>query len=196
MKHLRFVGFLVLVFTVSFLAGCSPQAAEPEVVTVVNTVPVEVTRLVEVERTVVVTQEVIVTQVVEVPVTVMPTDTAPSSPVPETAVVNLPVAGFTPVPVTATINPNEFKDNKSQGFAPLKLTNETDKSVVVQVSGPQSFTFTLGGETSLLQVVPEADYAYTILHDGEVLFSGKLHITNPDKHELIVRSDKVIFKVP
>jgi hypothetical protein len=178
------------------LAGCSPQAAEPEVVTVVNTVPVEVTRLVEVEKTVVVTQEVVVTQVVEVPVTVMPTATAESAPATETAVPTTVIPAYTEVPVTATIDPNEFKDNKSQGFAPLKITNESGNTIVVEVSGPQYFAFTVGKENSILQVVPEADYSYTVLRDGEVLFTGTLHITNPDKHELVVRSDKAIFKVP
>lgn len=196
MKHFLSVWFVLIGFTVVLLTGCSPRAIEPEVVTVVNTVPVEVTRLVEVEKTVVVTQEVVLTQIVEVPVTVTPMITAEASPTETAPVDSFQVTGFTPAPVTATIDPNEFKDNKFQGFAPLRVANETENSVVVQVFGSQSFAFTLGGQTSQIQVVPEADYTFNVIRDGEVLFTGNLHITNPDKHELIVRSNKVIVKVP
>jgi hypothetical protein len=50
-------------------AGCKPAQQTPVIVTVVQTIPVEVTRLVEMTVPVEVTREVFVTQIVEVQVT-------------------------------------------------------------------------------------------------------------------------------
>jgi hypothetical protein len=200
MKFPHSYWLVVLLVAVVVLAGCSPQPAEPVVVTVINTVPVEVTRLVAVQQTVVVTQEVVITEVIEVqvPVTVTPgptmeiTATNEPSPVPMDAFGGLAPAAY----ATPTIDLAAHKEEKIQGFAPLKVTNETESTLVVDVAGVTYVSLTVGGHGSVIEIIPEGEYSYTVWEEGAVIYSGTIRLTNPDKHELVIYDNRVVYKVP
>lgn len=196
----RWIGLVGLLVVVFLAAGCSPAASEPVVVTVINTVPVEVTRLVEVQRTVEVVREVVVTEIVEVqvPVTVTAvleegaTPTPQASPVPSEGA----GAGSAVVYASPTIDLNAFKDQKVQGFAPLKVINETGSTLTVVVNGPTYLSMVLGGHSSTIEIVAEAEYSYAVWEENEIIYSGTMRFTNPDKHELVIHNNRVVFKVP
>lgn len=186
--------FIVLMLALSVaVAGCT-QAPEqtPVVVTVINTVPVEVTRIVTVEQTVEVVREVVVTQIVEVPVTTTPTATPEATttqPQPTETPTIFPV--FTVVIATPTV-PSE----KTEGFAPLKVVNQTQDSFEVEISGRAYRMFHMTAQKSEIQIVPEGDYSYIVWQNERMAYQGTFRITNPDKHELHIRDGKVVFLVP
>ncbi len=195
MRHPARMLFFFMVCTILLaVVGCSPQpAVTPQVETVVHTVEVEVTRLVEIISTVEVDREVIVTQVVEVPVTVTPTLTPEASPTPEPT--STPVFGPTYTPgafVPSDYDPNE----KKPGFAPLKVINETSDRLSIVFGGARSFTVVVSGETSTIEIVPEGDFTYIVWRDERLAYQGSFRVTNPDKHELVLREDKAVFRVP
>jgi hypothetical protein len=176
-----------------FLSGCSgatPSPVETVIVTIVSTFPVEVTRVVEVQRTVEVTREVVVTQVLEVPVTVTPTLAPQMSPTP--AVLITPGG-----PSLPAVSPSPtFPREKVEGFSSLKLVNQTTDNLVVNISGPFEQSYALSADSERIEVVMEGKYTYTVWRQEQALFTGQMNITNPDKHELHIRQDKVVFLVP
>ncbi|MEJ2266592.1 MAG: hypothetical protein P8X95_24360 [Anaerolineales bacterium] len=176
-----------------FLSGCSaatPPPAATVIVTVVSTIPVEVTRVVEVQRTVEVTREVVLTQIVEVPVTVTPSPSPQLSPTP-TVLSN--ASG--PRVVAASPSPT-FPREKVEGFSHLKLVNQTADNLVVGITGPFEHSYALSADSDRIVPVMEGNYTYTVWRQEQVLFTGQMNITNPDKHELHIRQDKVVFLVP
>src|SRR4030066_1726314 len=76
------LAILMAALVLSACAGTSPANSTPNVLTVIQTVPVEVTRIVEITQAVEVTRQVVVTQIVEVPVTVPPNPTLEAPPTP------------------------------------------------------------------------------------------------------------------
>lgn len=184
---------LLSLIVLLILSGCSqatPQLLQTVVVTVVNTVPVEVTRIVEVKKTVAVTHEVVVTQIVEVPVTVTPSPSPEISPTPE--ITTPPTAAFE---ILASPSPT-FPQGKVQGFAPLKLVNQTADNLLVNIAGPFEQMYALSGESDRIETVMEGQYTYTVWRQDQALYTGSMNITNPDKHELHIRPDRVVFLVP
>jgi hypothetical protein len=184
------ISAILAALLLSSCASSSSPAIETVVVTVVNTVPVEITRIVEVEKTVEVTRQVVVTQEVEVPVTVTPSPTPENSPTPESTAT--PTA---PAFITAEATPT-FPQEKVEGFSFLKLVNETDNNLVVNISGPFQQSYPIGSHLERVETVKEGQYTYMVLQDGRVIFRGTMNFTNPDKHELHIREDKVVFLVP
>jgi hypothetical protein len=184
------ISAILAALLLSSCANSSSPAIETVVVTVVNTVPVEITRIVEVEKTVEVTRQVVVTQEVEVPVTVTPSPTPENSPTPESTAT--PTA---PAFITAEATPT-FPQEKVEGFSFLKLVNETDNNLVVNISGPFQQSYPIGSHLERVETVKEGQYTYMVLQDGRVIFRGTMNFTNPDKHELHIREDKVVFLVP
>jgi hypothetical protein len=91
----------ITLLSISILVGCGGSAPSPTppVITVVQTVPVEVTRIVELPVTVEVTRQVVVTQVVEVPVTLTPT--------------SLPVEAATSTAAPVTFVPSRLTSQRS-----------------------------------------------------------------------------------
>lgn len=184
------ISAILAALLLSSCAGNTTPAVETVVVTVVNTVPVEITRIVEIEKTVEVTRQVVVTQEVEVPVTVTPSPTPENSPTPESTAT--PTA---PAFITAEATPT-FPQEKVEGFSFLKLVNETDNNLVVNISGPFQQSYPIGSHLERVETVKEGQYTYMVLQDGRVIFRGTMNFTNPDKHELHIREDKVVFLVP
>jgi hypothetical protein len=191
----------ILIFSICLLGaillaagGCTPgPAAISQVVTVVQTIPVEVTRLVEIVSTVEVDREVIVTQIVEIPVTVTPTNTLEATLTPEATATLIPGPTFTEGAfVPADYDPN----NKKPGLAPLKVINETDDRLTVAISGARAFTIVLNGNDSTIEIVPEGEFSYTVWRNEQIAYQGSFRVTNPDKHELVLREDKAVFRVP
>jgi quercetin dioxygenase-like cupin family protein len=195
MKNLwRTLWISALLVSLLLVAGCSSApTATSQVVTVVNTVPVEVTRVVEVLSTVEITREVIVTQIVEIPVTVTPTVTSAASATPEpTATLQL-LPTYTPlIPIPTDYDPTA----KEPGFAPLKVINETSNTMTVVVSGPVYASIVAPHGGSVIQVVAEGSYQYTVWQGDTQVYAGEFSVTNPDKHELILRTDKAVFRMP
>jgi len=195
---LLLVPISILIFALG-LWGCSSSVqtvTETVVVTVEKTVPVEVTRLVPVEQTVEVTRQVQVTQLVEVPVTTTPVPTitveataAPATqPANTTAPQDLVYPSITPSPT--------FPEGKAEGFAPLKMVNETDDNLVLTINGPFQQSYSLPGKQTMIKTVKEGQYDYTVTREGKIIFRGTINITNPDKHEIHIRTGKVVFLVP
>lgn len=185
----RLVRMILLVLpAVLFGCGGSPLQT-PQVVTVVNTVPVEVTRVVPVPQTVEVIREMIVTQIIEVPVTTTP---APTSAATSTLA---PTATATFARLAATATPT-FPAEKVAGFALLKITNENDIELSASISGPLYATYAVPARLHILRIVPEGRYTYAVAREGKVIYRGTMNITNPDKHELKLRADKAVFLVP
>lgn len=188
----------ILFFAIG-LWGCSSATQtvpETVVVTVENTVPVEVTRLVPVEQTVEVTRQVLVTQLVEVPVTVTeePTATVEATMEPTAQPASTTVSQEIVYP---TLIPSPtFPQEKSEGFAPLKIVNETNESLVLNINGPFQQSYNLNGKQQMIRTVKEGQYDYTVTREGKIIFRGTINITNPDKHEIHIRAGKVVFLVP
>ncbi len=187
-KHLKTLLVICTLALAAFsLFGCSasPQpSATPVIVTVVSTVPVEVTRIVEVPQTVEVTRQVVVTQIVEVPVTPAPTATVAATSTPTAAAF---VAAFP----TAT-----FPEGKVQGYSYLKIINETEDLLTVTIDGPIFGAYSVSGNASIIKEVKEGTYTYVVEHEARIIYRGTMKITNPDKHELVLHDDKAVFRVP
>jgi hypothetical protein len=176
--------------TASFLLwGCSSQAPAqtPAVVTVEKTVPVEVTRIVQ--QTVEVTRQVVETAIVQVPVTVTPTLTSQVTATPEPSVT--PTTYYLPVTLTPT-----FPADKVEGFAYLKLINETPDLLHIELDGPSYLTYALTGNGSLFRVVPWGTYNYVVMRDQQILYRGQITFHSSDKHEFKFYEDKAIFSIP
>jgi len=188
----------ILIFALG-LWGCSSTVqtvSETVVVTVEKTVPVEVTRLVPVQQTVEVTRQVTVTQLVEVPVTMTPapTDVVETTVAPTTEPVGTTVSQEMVYP-SVTPSPT-FPLQKSEGFAPLKIVNETSDILVLNINGPFQQSYSLQSKQQMIRTVKEGKYDYTVTRGGKIIFRGTMNITNPDKHEIHIRSDKAVFLVP
>jgi hypothetical protein len=185
-----FMLIVILLMSASFLLwGCSSQAPAqtPVVVTVEKTVPVEVTRLVQ--QTVEVTRQVIETAIVQVPVTVTPTPTPPITATPEPSAT--PTVYYLPITATPTV-PTE----KEEGYAYLKLINETRNLLQIELDGPSYQTYTLTGNGSLFRVVPWGTYKYVVMQDQNILYRGEITLHNADKHEFKLYEDKANFLIP
>lgn len=183
--------------SISALAGCGGNAAPnttPPVITVVQTVPVEVTRIVEIPVTVEVTRQVVITQVVEVPVTLtstsVPLETATPTAAPLTFV---PLSTYVP-----TITPGGVYTDikKVNGTTLLMVRNETDRELTVDIAGPVSTSLLLYPDGEASQIVPEGAYTYRVLENSLPLYSGSFRLTNPDKHELLLRENKAVLWLP
>lgn len=186
----------IIIFSVALLSACSSPAPTPQVVTVVNTVPIEVTRLVEIESTVLVVTEVVVTQIVEIPVTITPTLNLEMTSTPQVTSTQIVEGGTEIIFGTPTLPASEFKDEKIQGYSILKVINETPDYLSVVVSGPETQKLAVSGGKSVSQVILEGVYSYSVERDGQEIYQGVIQLTNPDKHELVIRKDKVIYRVP
>lgn len=186
------ITFLFILFTIALgLAACgsTPATSSPPE-TIVVTVPVEVTRIVEVQQTIEVTRQVLVTQVIEIPVTVTPSPSPEMSPTPEpTSTATFSMLDYTsPTPT--------FPEGKVQGFAPLRMVNQTSENLLLYLNGPIEQTYGLSAESERMETVKEGQYTYIVSRQEQVLYQGTINITNPDKHELHIRDGKVVFLVP
>lgn len=173
------------------MSGClsqTPVVPDTAKVTVVETLPVEVTRLVEVPVTVEVTRQVIVNQTVQVPVTVTPTPEATQTQTP-----SLLVTLTTPMPPSPTPT---FPLEKVEGYSVLLVVNETGDDLVVEIYGPVDRGFTFKGSSKILEKVKEGLYTYRVIKQEQIIYQGSFNITNPDKFELHIRSNKVVFLMP
>jgi hypothetical protein len=174
----------------SFLLwGCSSAAPAqtPVVVTVEKTVPVEVTRLVQ--QTVEVTHQVIQTAIVQIPVTVTPIPTSPITATPEPSAT--PTVYYQPTTATPTV-----PTDKVEGFAYLKLINETPYLLHIELDGPFYQVYALTGNGSLFRVVPWGTYKYVVMRDQRILYRGEITMHNSDKHEFKFYEDKANFLIP
>jgi len=187
----RQIVILAILFAAIFLSGCSgssPANSTPNVVTVIQTVPVEVTRIVEITQAVEVSRQVVVTQIVEVPVTVTPNPTAEATPTPTL----LPFPTLTPVLATQ-ITPQ----GKGDGFTPFFLVNQTQDRLEVYITGPLTpAPVALSPESSFKIFLRKGDYSYSVWRDGKVAYEGRFRITNIDKHQLLLDGDKAVFWIP
>jgi len=185
------------ILSLSILVGCGGMAASsptPAVITVIQTVPVEITRIVELPITVEVTRQVVVTQVVEVPVTLTPTSQPEETATPTAAALTfVPLATYVP-----TITPGGvYTDTKKvSGMTLLRIRNETDRVLTIAISGPVSTSLVLYPDGEASQIVPEGEYDYRVLENELPLYSGSFKLTNPDKHELFLRENKAVLWIP
>jgi len=184
--HGRRVIFTALVLATAILATGCASAPQPsptaQIVTVLETVPVEVTRIVEVLNTVEVTRQVVVTVVVEVPVTPQTTPTATQGPVQPAATIS-----YLPTP-TALVQ--SFDAPKVQGVSRLKIDNTTDDTLTAKASGAQSFEVEIPPGRSAFLNVPYGEYTIRVYEGADRKYTVHVNCINPDKYEIILAGDK------
>jgi hypothetical protein len=143
------------------VAGCSAQT-RPEIstviVTVVETVPVEVTHQVEVTRLVEVTRQVIVTQLVEFVIT--PTPAAPK----ETPTPSELAQLLTPQPtLLSTTQIGGSTTPKSSDAVPFFIENQTDDPLTLNLYGSQLLlTLNIGKDEIRKTFLKEGEYTYEV----------------------------------
>jgi hypothetical protein len=189
---LRRLLVVLLLGTIALLvAGCgSATQATPtaQIVTIMQTVPVEVTRLVEVINTVEVTRQVLATVIVEVPMTPAATPTAPRPPTQPG-----PTISYLPTPTALGL---AFETPKAVGVSRLKLDNETDETLTVKGSGPQNFEIELPPNKSAFLNVPYGEYTLRVYNGSDRLYTVRVNIVNPDKYEVNLGTDKATVIAP
>jgi hypothetical protein len=184
--------FILLTF---ITGGCSAPAnpvSAPVVLTVVETVPVEVTRQVEVTRFVEVTRQVIVTQLVEFVVT-------PTPP----AITNSPIQTDTSQPLTpyptllSTSRIGGTTTPKSSANVPFFIENQSDDPLEFNLYGPQLLlTLNLGKDEVRKTFLQEGTYTYEVMRDDLRVYAGEFTINNIDKHEFFLRENKAVLWIP
>ena len=181
----------LLLLTALILWGCSGSSAPAEatvIVTVVETVPVEVTRVVEI------TQEVIVTEIIEVPVTVTPQ--------PPTATSANPSPTDTPTPIPATLESivdplfGVTPEGRVHGWLPFFVDNQTSEKLEIFVTGPIPFNRVVYADSSQKVWLREGRYTFTVWEHGNLKYNGTFKITIDEKHRLFLRDDKPKLWVP
>ena len=200
--HSKALTIILILISAISLWGCgtsTPTTSPPEVVTVVETIPVEVTRLVEITQIVEVVQEVIVTEIVEIPVTVTPqppTET-PASEVP-TETTDLPI--HTPVPPLTDATQSPFAgftpEARGDGWLPFFIENRTAGKLEIVASGPIPFNRVVWNGQTIRVWLREGTYIYSVLDDGNKKYGGSFNITNIDKHQLFLRENDGKFWYP
>lgn len=182
--------FTTLVLATALLAAGCASAPEPtpQIVTVVETVPVEVTRVVEVLNTVEVTRQVVVTVVVEVPVTPQATPTATQAPA-------QPAATYSYLP-TPTALGQAFETPKAEGVSRLKLDNESDETLTIKISGPQNYELEIPDGKSAFLNVSYGEYTLRVYNGNDRLYTVRVNIVNPDKYEVNLGGSKATVMTP
>ena len=177
--------------TAILAAGCG-GAAQPtptaQIVTVVETVPVEVTRVVEVVNTVEVTRQVVVTVLVEVPVTPPATPTATRPPA-------QPAATISYIP-TSTALVQEFDSDKKEGVSRLKIDNTTDETLTAMGSGTKSFEVEIPPGKSAFLNVPYGDYTIRVYEGSKRMYTAHVSCVNPDKYTIVLNGDSATVIAP
>lgn len=183
-----FVRLIVVILAGVFTGGCSAAATPALIVqTVVQTVPIEVTRDIEVTRIVEITREVVVTELVEKQVTVTPalpgvTPTLQPQFSGATQVVN----------TTPQVTPQE----KYTGFTPIFVHNRTGDKMDVYLGGPDVFNLVLWGGNQQKIWVREGRYDYKVWINGQEAYDGNINIVSEDKYDLFLDANKAILWVP
>jgi len=187
-RNKRFILLLAVILAGIFTSGCSTGAPQTMVVqTVVQTVPVEVTRDVEVTRVVEITREVVVTEVVQIPVTITPE--LPGA----TATLQSQIPNATPV---VNITPQVTPQEKYTGFTPIFVHNRTGDKMDIYLAGPDVFNLVLWGGNQQKIWAREGHYDYQVWINGQDAYSGKFNIVSEDKYELFMDAKKAILWIP
>ena len=183
-----FISLIVVILAGVFTGGCS-TAATPALIqqTVVHTVPVEVTRDIEVTRIVEITREVLVSEIVEIPVTVTPVLPGITPTLQPQALNTTPVVNTTP-----QVTPQE----KYTGFTPIFVHNRTGDKMDVYLAGPDVFNLVLWGGNQQKIWAREGRYDYKVWINGQEAYGGKFNIVSEDKYDLFLDANKAILWVP
>jgi hypothetical protein len=180
--------YITLAALAYIIVGCGPQATQiPVVLTVVHTIPVEVTKVVEITRQVEVTREVVVTQAIQVPITVTPEVLrATQTPVPNpTYAVNMTLE-------TPQATPLE----KGTGYTPVFVYNQTKNKIGLDIIGPTTMSLTLWPGDVQKIWLPEGIYKYTVWANDQKSYDGGFKIVNPDKHQFFINDKKAVLWGP
>ena len=185
----------ILLLLPMLVVGCNAQAgpeASPVVVTVIETVPVEVTRQVEATRLVEVTRQVIITQLIEQIIT--PTPEGPKA-TPSPSDLEKPL---TPQPtLLSTTNIGGSTTPKSSSAVPFFIENQTDDLLTLNLYGPQLLlTLNIGKDEIRKTFLKEGEYSYEIRRDDKLVYVGSFVINNFDKHEFFLRENKAVLWIP
>jgi hypothetical protein len=188
MRYFRCFPLLVLVTAGLLTSACGNAATQaPIVQTLIQTVPVEVTRDVEVTRMVEVTRDVIVTQVIQVPVTITPA--LPGA----TPTFQLPGQLATPpVNLTPQVTPQE----KYEGYTPIFVHNQTSDKMDVYLAGSDVFNLALWGGDQQKIWAREGNYEYVVSINGQEAYRGKFKIASADKYVWNLYKNKAVLQVP
>lgn len=195
--HMRSLNKLILSAVVfgTAITGCSGNLAQdPVVVTIVQTVPIEIIRDVTVEVPLEVQRDVIITQVIEVLVT--PT---PISPTEAVNLTNPPLlAGNATPSVLPTIDPTlqVTPQEKGNNIAPVLVSNLTADKMELSLTGPVNIYLTLYDDTVHRIWLNKGDYNYVVYANGQFAYDGKLKISSIDKYEIKLQKNKIVLLIP
>jgi hypothetical protein len=188
MRNNRSILLFVLVALGVMTSACgSAPTQAPVVQTVVQTVPVEVTRNVEVTRMVEVTRDVVVTQVLEVPVTITPA--LPSA---------TPTFQYQSQQPTLLVNltPPVTPQAKFEGYTAVFVQNQTSDKMDVYLAGPDQFSLALWGGDQQKIWTREGNYEYIVSINGQEAYRGKFKIVSADKYVWNLYKNKAILQQP
>jgi len=182
--------FIIFLLTL----GCSAAQQTPAIITVVQTVQVEVTRLVEMTVPVEVTREVFITQIIEVQVTPTPAETG--TPTTQFSGVQAtpyatqsgyvgpaPTAGFTP-------------QAKGEGFTPVFVKSFAKERLEMYIRGPVDVSVVVNPDNVQKIWLSRGDYTYTVYDPGGLAYDGSLKIASNDKYEIHLYDKKAVIVVP
>ena len=197
MTHLKIyktviLAFLFMIFLLTL--GCSGAQQTPAIITVVQTVPVEVTRLVEMTVPVEVTREVFQTQIVEVQVTTTPAVTStPTIPAGSPQIQQPAGSQFTAGPVTtAGFTPQA----KGEGFTPVFVSSYATDRLEMYLRGPIDLSVVLNPDNVKKIWLSRGNYTYTVYDPGGLAYDGDLRIASNDKYEIYLYNNKAVIAVP
>jgi hypothetical protein len=168
---------LFLTATALMIAGCGGAQVTPTAQIV--TVPVEVTRVVEMVNTVEVTRVIPATVIVEVQVTPEVTSTVQTQPT-KSAVTSPYLPSSTPVAYA-------FETPKAAGVSRLKINNDTDEKLKVTINGPMYYAFELPKGKSAFLNVPYGAYTLLVSRENGNQYTAKVSCVSPLKYEVNLR---------
>ena len=188
MRQFRCFLFVILLATGLLTSACGTTATQaPVLQTVVQTMPVEVTRNVEITRVVEITRDVVVTQVVQVPVTVTPA--LPTA---------TPTYSYAGQQATLAVNltPQVTPQAKFEGYTPIFIQNKTTDKLDVYLAGPDQFNLALWGGDLQKIWTREGNYEYIVSINGQEAYRGKFKITSADKYVWNLYKTKAVLQIP
>jgi len=186
--------FGILLMMIVLMAGCNPAQQTPVIVTVVQTMPVEVTRLVEMTVPVEVTREVIITQIVEVQVT--PTPAVSGTPTTQAGGMQATPIGGQPTSAGPILTPGITPQGKGEGFTPVFVKSFADERLEMFMRGPMDVMVVANpGDVQKIWLT-KGSYTYAVYNPCGLAYEGVVRIARAEKGEIYVHNNKAVIAAP
>ncbi|OGO26690.1 MAG: hypothetical protein A2W33_07905 [Chloroflexi bacterium RBG_16_52_11] len=183
-----------LLMMILLAAGCKPALPAPVIVTVVKTMPVEVTRLVEMTVPVEVTREVFITQIVEVQVT--PTPALSVTPTTKFSSVQATSIGGQPFSIDPSLTAVITPQAKGEGFTPVFVKSFVKERLEMYLRGPLNAMVVVNSGNVWKIWLTKGNYTYTVYNRSGLAYDGAFKIASSDKYEIHLYNKKAVILVP